>query len=79
MSYGVTHIKEQICFYLKISLKKHISFNLKWYNFQQFCTNDSKVCLVVKVCLEIVQQVIGENIVNYNLILNKWHYMKISV
>ncbi len=34
--------------------------------------DDSKVYLVVKVCLEIVQQVIGEKKdVNYNFILNK--------
>ncbi len=41
-------------------------------HFQQFWKDDSKVYLVVKVSLEIVQQVMEEkNDVNYNFVLNK--------
>ncbi len=79
MSYGVTNkrttdlfLSQNILKQLSIELGEiQISLNLKWYNVQQFWTNGSKVCLVVKVCLEIVQQVMGKNDVNYNFILNK--------
>ncbi len=72
MSYGVTHKRTTDLFLSENIFKKkqlsiaigeiQISLNLKWYNFQKFWMNDSKVCL------EIVQQVMGENDVNYNFI-----------
>ncbi len=73
MSYVDTK-EPQISFFSKYLKKKQLSIaigeiqtslNLKRYHFQQFWMNDSKVCL------EIVQQVMGKYYVNYNFILNK--------